>query len=547
MHAPKMRIHVHLTRNLAPQPLRRRCSGVPAKRPEHRAATRQHARRVYHVNRFMPHPLARVAFIHPDLGIGGAERLVVDAAVQLQAVGHDVRIITSHFDPSHAFEATTDGTLCVQLAKTRIPRAIFHMLHLPMAILQQLSLVAQVVVAVHGKALHARAPGLYARLSSLPPCALPEVFVVDQLPAAIPLLRLLGARVLYYCHFPDKEISNSLAEQRAKEGASWAKSVVRAAYRLPLNLLEEVTTAYADIVVANSKFTAARFVKTFPRLGINPSVVHPAVDLAAYEPEHIKQGVAALEASGGQHAAAVRQVLRVAEQPFLLSINRFEAKKNVALALDTYARVHRDGLRLVLIGGYDRRVRDNIDTLSALETQAASLGLKHVVVWPSGDVPDVLDAQVVFLPSFPGALLHALLASPNARALLYTPTDEHFGIVPLEAMAVGLPVLATDTGGPLETVVDMSHASVGTGFLRPADAEKWAEAAAQILAWDDATRKQVSSAARRRVHDHFSVEALGRAMSAQVELARASSKSGGGSACYVLLLVLVVLIAWVLV
>lgn len=51
-----------------------------------------------------------VAFVHPDLGIGGAEKLVVDAAVSLQEQGHDVRIITSHFDPSHAFEPTRDGT-----------------------------------------------------------------------------------------------------------------------------------------------------------------------------------------------------------------------------------------------------------------------------------------------------------------------------------------------------------------------------------------------------------------------------------------------------
>ena len=34
----------------------------------------------------------RIAFLHPDLGIGGAERLVVDAAVALQQQGHDVTV-----------------------------------------------------------------------------------------------------------------------------------------------------------------------------------------------------------------------------------------------------------------------------------------------------------------------------------------------------------------------------------------------------------------------------------------------------------------------
>jgi alpha-1,3/alpha-1,6-mannosyltransferase len=48
----------------------------------------------------------KIAFIHPDLGIGGAERLVVDAAVGLEKLGHEVDIFTSHHDVSHCFEET---------------------------------------------------------------------------------------------------------------------------------------------------------------------------------------------------------------------------------------------------------------------------------------------------------------------------------------------------------------------------------------------------------------------------------------------------------
>jgi alpha-1,3/alpha-1,6-mannosyltransferase len=50
-----------------------------------------------------------IIFIHPDLGIGGAERLIVDAAVGLQDLGHNVTIFTSHCDPSHCFEEANDG------------------------------------------------------------------------------------------------------------------------------------------------------------------------------------------------------------------------------------------------------------------------------------------------------------------------------------------------------------------------------------------------------------------------------------------------------
>lgn len=50
-----------------------------------------------------------IVFFHPDLGIGGAERLIVDAAVGLQKRGHKVTIFTSHCDPQHCFDEARDG------------------------------------------------------------------------------------------------------------------------------------------------------------------------------------------------------------------------------------------------------------------------------------------------------------------------------------------------------------------------------------------------------------------------------------------------------
>lgn len=54
-----------------------------------------------------------MAFIHPDLGLGGAERLIVDAAVGLQRRGYDVTIFTGYHNPNHAFPETIDGSLKV--------------------------------------------------------------------------------------------------------------------------------------------------------------------------------------------------------------------------------------------------------------------------------------------------------------------------------------------------------------------------------------------------------------------------------------------------
>lgn len=64
-----------------------------------------------------------VVFFHPDLGIGGAERLVIDAAVGLQNRGHKVTVFTSYCNPNHCFDEARDGTFSLLL---RHPPAHAH-------------------------------------------------------------------------------------------------------------------------------------------------------------------------------------------------------------------------------------------------------------------------------------------------------------------------------------------------------------------------------------------------------------------------------------
>lgn len=66
--------------------------------------------------------------------------------------------------------------------------------------------------------------------------------------------------------------------------------------------------------------------------------------------------------------------------------------------------------------------------------------------------------NVYFMKSISARLKSHLLHISSC--ILYTPIYEHFGIVPVEAMSKGKPVIACDNGGPLETVVNGV-----TGFL----------------------------------------------------------------------------------
>lgn len=64
-----------------------------------------------------------VLFLHPDLGLGGAERLVVDAALALRARGCRVQIWTAHYDAGRCF-AETRG-LSVRRAGGWLPRSLW--------------------------------------------------------------------------------------------------------------------------------------------------------------------------------------------------------------------------------------------------------------------------------------------------------------------------------------------------------------------------------------------------------------------------------------
>ena len=191
-------------------------------------------------------------------------------------------------------------------------------------------------------------------------------------------------------------------------------------------------------------------------------------------------------------------------------IGRLVEGKNVALAIDALATVRARlapqtfaVLRLVIAGGYDARLRDCRDTVAALQAQAAALGLA---------------GQVEIRRSPDDAELQALLA--RSRAVLYTPAQEHFGYVPIEAMAAGRPVVAVDAGGPTETVVDGA-----TGFLRPPTAAAFADALHTLVA-DPAAADRLGAAGRARVEAQFSLDAFGERLEAiAMEAARSRAAS----------------------
>lgn len=151
----------------------------------------------------------RVLFVHPDLGVGGAERLIVDAAMAAKAHGHSVTVLTNHYDPAHCFEDTRQLEIIAMLSW--MPRCLMGRFH---AFLAYLKLVLASLWLIY--------------LSNLKF----DVVVCDQISLPVVPFKWSGYKCLFYCHFPDQLLC--VYDKR--------RNLLKRIYRAPLDWLEMTST-----------------------------------------------------------------------------------------------------------------------------------------------------------------------------------------------------------------------------------------------------------------------------------------------------------------
>ena len=223
----------------------------------------------------------------------------------------------------------------------------------------------------------------------------------------------------------------------------------------------------ADSVIATCSDEAFEL-KTLGVPSQRISVVPCGVDVELFSPEGPR------EARGRRHR--------------ILTVGRLVQRKGVDLAISAMAELVASGrtdVELVIVGGPADPDQLRTDPEAArLIDLAESLGVSdHVEIRGQvarTDLPAVLR---------------------SADAVVCTPWYEPFGIVPLEAMACGVPVVASAVGGLIDSVVDGM-----TGLhVPPRDAGAIAAALATLL--DDPERiRELGAGGRRRVEARFSWE-----------------------------------------
>jgi len=263
---------------------------------------------------------------------------------------------------------------------------------------------------------------------------------------------------------------------------AWKSEQLGSGYAMS-SWMERTAILDADAVIAVSNGTKADILRSYP--DISPDrihVIYNGIDLEEYQQ---KKSTAALERYGVDP-----------QWPYILFVGRITRQKGVTHLVDALGYLPPQTQVVLCAGAPDT---SEIAAEMRRKVDEARAHNPHVV-WIEKMVSK---AEVIELYS-------------HARVFCCPSVYEPFGIINLEAMACGAPVVASATGGIKEVVVDgetgylvpFEHDPI-TGF--PANPERFArDLAARLseLFADPEKCKRFGRAGRKRVEEKFSWSAI---------------------------------------
>ena len=282
------------------------------------------------------------------------------------------------------------------------------------------------------------------------------VFAQPSMWTQAPLvLRYLRTPTLYYCHEPPRHLYESqYRDSNAKLGWRGALDVADPLirlYRTTAQRFDRLAVQAAKSVLVNSTFIHERVKQIY---GIDSIICYHGVDTDLYSP----------------HAA------KAAEQ-HVLSVGAIQPHKGFDFLIES-------------LGYVDPAARPALYLVGNMES-AAEKKLLQALAREKG----------VNLRIEVGVDQATLVQRYNAATfIVYAPHNEPFGLVPLEAMACGKPVVGVNEGGVKETVVN--HV---TGVLVERHAESFGRAVQRLLE-DSALAGQYGKNGRKHVLEKWSWE-----------------------------------------
>lgn len=181
------------------------------------------------------------------------------------------------------------------------------------------------------------------------------------------------------------------------------------------------------------------------------------------------------------------------KKPYVLYVGRHEVWKRIDLAIKAMVKITKayPDIRLVVRGPFSPHTED-------LKELAKRLGLEKKVIFSEekGNQEEVRDLYF------------------NAAVYIFPSKKEDFGIVIIEAMGAGVPVVAWNSGGPTDIILDGE-----TGFLaKPFSLADFSQKVVKILK-DRGLRHRMSLASWQRVKDNFSWEKHWQILEKEIKIA----------------------------
>jgi D-inositol-3-phosphate glycosyltransferase len=275
------------------------------------------------------------------------------------------------------------------------------------------------------------------------------------------LSAVAGERLVTGWGVPHLAMFHTLGEVKLRARASEHEPPERLeAERRLVHSLDRViaATGYEERLLRQVYRVPAGRVEVIP-LGVDPERFHP----------------------GSRAEARTRFGIPVTDD-VIVAVGRIEPLKGLDILIRAAAQVtDRSRLRLLIVGG-DEQARPEFDRLSAI---AEEVGVRGAVTFvgavPHDQLPDYYRAaDVVVMPSF----------------------SESFGLVAVEAMACGVPVVASRVGGLASTVADGR-----TGYLIPWRCPEPFAEKIELLLRNDPLRDALGAAGVERMRD-FSWESV---------------------------------------
>lgn len=227
---------------------------------------------------------------------------------------------------------------------------------------------------------------------------------------------------------------------------------------------------WSRFLIARMDAVISTSAKTASYLQRPSTVIHHGIDIDEFQPATDK--------------AQARQALELPDLKFVGCFGRIRVQKGTDVFVDALIRILPDhpGWGGIVLG---RATAQHTAFFAEQRAKVEKAGLSGRILFP-GEVPTSQTAD------WYRAL--DLYAAPQRW--------EGFGVTPLEAMACGVPVVATTVGAFEELVVE---GKTGT-MIPPGDVEAMAKAVASFMSLDDATRAGQAEASRRHIVENHSIE-----------------------------------------